>query len=103
MTSVEADSPEAFALWLADPGAAPHGGESLAQVLLRVKDWLDRSAALPANRLVVASPFIVRVIVVAALGLPPSVFWRLDAAPLGVTRLTAQNGRWRLAAFNAAS
>ena len=103
MAAVEADSSEAFAQWLGDPGAAPHGGESLAQVLLRVKKWLDRNAAVPANRLVVASSFIVRTAVVSALDLPPPVFWRLDAAPLGVTRLTAQNRRWRLAAFNAAS
>ena len=103
MAAVEADSPEAFAQWLGDPAAAPHGGESLAQVLLRVQDWLDRSAAVPANRLAVASPFIIRAAVVAALDLPLPVFWRLNAAPLGVTRLTAQNGRWRLAGFNAAA
>src|SRR5579862_9675045 len=32
--------PEAFAAWLQDPAAAPHGGESFAAVIERVGAWL---------------------------------------------------------------
>ena len=32
--------PEAFAAWLGDPAAAPHGGESLAALIERAGGWL---------------------------------------------------------------
>lgn len=102
MAEVESADPDAFVRWLSDPASAPHGGEPLEAVSGRVRGWLDTRAAAPSNSLVVLPPTVVRALVVTALDLPLSVFWRLDAAPLGLTRLTAQNGRWRLAAFNAA-
>ena len=101
MGEVEADDRDAFANWLTDPHAAPHGGESLAGVVVRLRSWLEGCGAAPGSRLVVAPPFIVRALVVAALDLPLPAFWRLDAAPFAVSRLAAQAGRWRLAAFNA--
>jgi hypothetical protein len=33
---------------------------------------------------------------VGALGLPLSVFWRLDVPPLTVTELSGRAGRWNL-------
>jgi broad specificity phosphatase PhoE len=37
--------PEAFAAWLGDAAAAPHGGESLAALIERTGTWLHGSLA----------------------------------------------------------
>lgn len=103
MAVVESEEPEVFVRWLSDPTGAPPGGEALTDVLGRLRVWLDGCAAAPGNRCAVVSGYVARAIVVAALDLPLPVFWRLDAAPLSVTRLTAQAGRWRLACFAAAA
>lgn len=81
--------------WMTDPDAAPHGGEPVSSVLKRVAAWLDR--ATDVGRLgVVTSPAVVRAAVLAALGAPPSAFWRVDVSPLTVTQLTGAPGRWTL-------
>ena len=39
---VEAQEPELLAEWLRDPAAAPHGGESIIDLIRRVAVWLDQ-------------------------------------------------------------
>ena len=96
LDEVAAAEPESVAAWLADPAAAPHGGESLATLHARVGEWL-RSLAPEAGRVVVvAEPDIVRSAVVNALGVPASAFWRIDVRPLTATELSGRNGRWNL-------
>src|SRR6516165_5271981 len=41
LAEVQAEAPEAIADWLQDPHAAPHGGESFADVMRRVGGWMD--------------------------------------------------------------
>lgn len=101
MAAIEGEEPELFRHWLSDPATAPPGGEALVEVLGRMGAWLNNVAATPGNRCAILSGYATRAIVVAALDLPLAVFWRLDAAPLSVTRLTAQGSRWRLACFGA--
>ncbi|MEW2176005.1 histidine phosphatase family protein [Streptomyces sp. NPDC005406] len=109
LSEVSAGEPDGVAAWLADPAAAPHGGESLLELCARVGAWLD---ALPdrvrgsaeadvhgdsAGRVLgVVEPGVIRASVVHALGLPPQAFWRLDVAPLTVTELGGRSGRWNL-------
>lgn len=95
LDEVATAEPEAVAAWLADPAAAPHGGESLAALHARVGGWLD---ALPpdARVLAVAEPDVVRALTVYAIGAPERVFWRLDVLPLTATELTGRNARWNL-------
>ncbi|MEV4705111.1 histidine phosphatase family protein [Actinoplanes sp. NPDC049316] len=89
-----AADPAGLQEWLTDPRAAPHGGESLAQVRERVGEWLDQVAR---QRLVaVAHPIVVRAALVHALTLPDEAVWSLEVAPLSLTRLTYRSGRWRL-------
>ncbi|GAA2716648.1 MULTISPECIES: histidine phosphatase family protein [Streptomyces] len=87
---------DAVAAWLSDPGAAPHGGESLSALVERVGGWLDRASDGSGRILAVAEPAAVRAAMVHALGLPLTVFWRLDVAPLTLTVLTGRTGRWNL-------
>lgn len=106
---------EAVRGWLADPAAAPHGGESLLQLRGRVGVWLDGlTGPEPANGasgpragpragprggrpvVAVAEAAAVRAAVVHALDLPSEAFWRLDVPPLSGTELTGRPGRWNL-------
>jgi broad specificity phosphatase PhoE len=92
--------PEGVAAWLGDPTAAPHGGESLDDVLARTAAWLDWVARLDDTVLAITHAAIVRAAVVAVLGAPPAGFWALDVAPLAVTELRRRDGRWQLRGFN---
>ncbi|MEV6302012.1 histidine phosphatase family protein [Actinoplanes sp. NPDC051861] len=81
-------------LWLTDPHATPHGGESLAGVTSRVSTWLARHTTHDLTA--VAHPTVIRAAVAAALTLPPAAIWQLDVAPLAVIRLTHRAGRWHV-------
>ncbi|NED12972.1 histidine phosphatase family protein [Streptomyces sp. SID9124] len=97
LDEVSAREPEGVAAWLADPAAAPHGGESLLDLCARVGGWLDSlDAAADGRVLAVAEPSVVRAAVVHALLLPPQAFWRLDVAPLALTELSGRSRRWNL-------
>ncbi|WP_225821831.1 histidine phosphatase family protein [Streptomyces naphthomycinicus] len=96
LEEVGAAEPAAVGRWLTDPGCAPHGGESLEDLCGRVARWLDGAGAVAGRTLAVVEPDVVRAAVVAALGLPAGVFWRLDVAPLSVTELSGRGGRWNL-------
>ncbi|MFF0446650.1 histidine phosphatase family protein [Streptomyces sp. NPDC004609] len=94
LAEITGTEPEAVSAWLADPSAAPHGGESLTALCERVARWL---ASLPGGQvLAVVEPALIRVVVVHALALPPETFWRLDVPPLALTELTGRSERWNL-------
>lgn len=89
--------PEGFGVWMRDPDTAPHGGESVVELLGRVSAWLDGISASGMNRTVAVShPSVVRAAVLAALGAPSSAFWSVDVEPLAMVRLQCTVGRWRL-------
>ncbi|MFD7071371.1 histidine phosphatase family protein [Streptomyces sp. NPDC059913] len=108
LDEVGAAEPAAVSAWLADPSAAPHGGESLLELCSRTGRWLDSLGSSSGSGsgsdgragegrvLAVVEPSVVRAAVVAALALPPESFWRLDVAPLTLTALSGRSGRWNL-------
>lgn len=82
--------------WTTDAGAAPHGGESVLDLLARVAAWLGTPAhGTPAHGVAVTHPAVVRAALVVALRCPPDVFWRIDVPPLTATRLHWR-GAWTL-------
>jgi broad specificity phosphatase PhoE len=91
--------PDAFATWLGDPHAAPHGGESVAALIERVGDWLAQSLAREGATLAVTHASIVRAAIVNALGAGPSALARIDVAPLSLARLSGHGQRWNLVAL----
>jgi broad specificity phosphatase PhoE len=93
---VLARDPQAIDIWLRDPAAAPHGGESLLGVMQRVGKWLDGENAIDQRTIVVTHAAVVRAAIVHAIEATPKSFWRIDIAPLSVTRLSGRNGRWNL-------
>ncbi len=88
--------PEAFAQWMADPSAAPHGGEALVDVIERVGGWLDRCRATPGTTVAVTHVSVIRAAVVAAVDSTPRSFWHLDIGPLSRTALRSDGRRWAL-------
>lgn len=96
LDEVGGSEPEAVARWLADPACAPHGGESVEDLCLRVGRWLDAAAQTDGRTLAVVEPDVVRAVVVRVLGAPAASFWRADVPPLTATELSGRAGRWNL-------
>jgi broad specificity phosphatase PhoE len=93
---VYAREPEAVATWLRDPAAVPHGGESVLSLVQRVAHWLLGEQANHRRSIVVTHSATIRAAIVHAIGAPPQCFWRMDIAPLSITRLSGDNDRWNL-------
>jgi broad specificity phosphatase PhoE len=94
---VVARDPEGISAWLRDPAATPHGGESLLSLMQRVTEWLEGENAMNRRTIVVTHASIIRAAILHAIDAPPKSFWRIDIAPLSVTRLSGANGRWNVA------
>jgi len=86
---------EAAALnsWLQGTHAAPHGGESVAQLCERVAGWLASVQAVPGHVLAVTHPFVIRAALTHVLR--GSAFHEIDVEPLSTVELRF-SGRWRL-------
>jgi broad specificity phosphatase PhoE len=91
--------PDAFAAWLSDPAAAPHGGESVAALIERIGAWLAQSLARESATLAITHAAVVRAAIVHALGASSATFARIDVAPLSLARLSGHAGRWNLVAL----
>lgn len=91
-----ARDPKGIDAWLRDPAAAPHGGESVLSLMQRVAHWLDGEKIIDGRAILVTHASIVRAAIVHAIEATPKSFWRIDVAPLSVTRLSGKDGRWNL-------
>ncbi len=98
VAEVATSDPDGLQRWLADPGCAPHGGESLAAHLTRIGTVLDE-AEWPSGSVLVVSPLTVRAACVHALGAPAEVLLRLDVGPLTIATLSRARDEWRLQAL----
>lgn len=86
---------DALSRWLRDPNVAPPGGESIASLMRRVAGWLDENT-VSGQSIVVTHATIIRAAIVHAIRAAPESFWRIDIAPLSITRLSGMDGRWNL-------
>ena len=96
LTDVQAEEPDAVAAWLTAPAAAPHGGESVTQLLARSGGWLDGRPWPAGQTVAVTHPAVIRAAVVHAIDATVASFWRIDVAPLSRTVLSGRPGRWTL-------
>lgn len=94
--AVHAREPQAVAAWLRNPAAAPDGGKSVLELLQRVAVWLAGEQTHHRQSIVVTHPAIIRAAIVGAIEAVPQSFWRIDIAPLSITRLSGEDGRWNL-------
>jgi broad specificity phosphatase PhoE len=88
--------PVDLTLWLTDPTQAPHGGESVAELVTRVGDWMDSLADRRGRLVAVTHPGVVRAAIIVALNAPPKSFWRIDVGPVSRTVLHLRGGAWTL-------
>lgn len=88
--------PAEIQAWLGQPGAAPHGGESIADLISRASRWLESLTANPLRTVAVTHPAVIRGAIVAALDLVPASFWRIDVEPVTRVVLHFRDGRWTL-------
>ncbi|MCF2536244.1 histidine phosphatase family protein [Streptomyces nigra] len=85
-----------LAQWMSDPEAAPHGGESVAQLCARIAAWMNGLPDDAGRVLAVVEQAVARAAVLYALGAPRQSFWRIDVPPLSAVQLTGRSGRWNL-------
>jgi broad specificity phosphatase PhoE len=85
-----------LAIWLTDPTRAPHGGESVVELIDRVGRWMDSLATRRGRIVAVTHPSVIRAAVLVALNAPPKSFWRIDVAPASRTVLHFRGQAWTL-------
>nr|WP_308248627.1 MULTISPECIES: histidine phosphatase family protein [Nocardia] len=81
--------------WLTDPEFRGHGGESVTDLVDRVRFWLAEIASAGRDTVAVTHPAVVRAVLLVVLDSPPKSFWRMDVPPASVTRLHYR-GNWTL-------
>jgi len=96
---IDQRDPQGLARWMADPEAAPHGGESIAALFERTRALMARLTTDSGWVTAVTHAAVMRAAVVAALDAPLAAFWRIDIAPLTRVTLHADGARWRLRAI----
>jgi broad specificity phosphatase PhoE len=87
------DVPHELAAWSRNPDAPLQGGESFAQVLVRVGGWLD---ALDETASVVAITHapVIRAALLHALNAPAVSFAHIEIAPLSVVEIRRSARGW---------
>ena len=87
---------EDLQVWLADPARAPHGGESIVNLIDRVARWLESLTDDTSPTVAVTHPAVIRAAILLALDAPPESLWRIDIAPVGRTVMHFREDRWTL-------
>ena len=100
LRQIDAEDPDGARAWMLEPGAAPHGGESLRDFAARIGLWLESQTQADGAAAVITHGGVVKAAVINALGAPIEAFWRIDAAPLSVTELHCHEERWTLTRLN---
>ncbi|TRC93005.1 histidine phosphatase family protein [Mesorhizobium sp. WSM4303] len=93
---VQALDPNGVAAWLGDAEAAPHGGESLADVARRTASFLDDLIRTSGHTVAVTHASVIRAAIVHVLGAPLAACRRIDVEPLSLTDLRSDGHRWML-------
>ena len=93
MDEIQVEDPEGMIAWLTDPTSAPHGGESIANMITRVGSWVEGQRG-EGHTIAVTHPAVIRGAIVHALQLPLATFWRFDVAPLSLTDLRFNGRVW---------
>lgn len=89
-----------LAIWLTDPTRAPHGGESVVDLVERVRGWMESLTADRARLVAVTHPAVIRAAILIALDAPPKSFWRIDIAPVSRTVMHFRGHAWTLRSNN---
>jgi broad specificity phosphatase PhoE len=101
LVDIETAAPDSVAVWTTDCSAAPHGGESIIDLLHRIAPWFERVARVEGRVVAVTHPAVIRAAIILALDAKPISFWSIDIPPLCRVRLRGNSGRWTLLSIGA--
>jgi broad specificity phosphatase PhoE len=88
--------PRKLVRWMRDPSSAPHGGESIPQVLERVAAWIHERSRDPGHTVAITHAVVIRAAIVHVIHAQVPSFWRIDVLPLSRTELRTNGRRWVL-------
>lgn len=88
--------PRKLIRWMKDPASAPHGGESIPQLLERVAAWLTEQGREPGHTVAVTHSSVIRAAIVHVIQAQLPAFWRIDVTPLSAAELRTNGRRWVL-------
>ncbi|HWG76320.1 MAG TPA: histidine phosphatase family protein [Steroidobacteraceae bacterium] len=91
--------PRKLVSWIRDPSSAPHGGETIPQVLERAAAWLREVGTEKGHTVAITHATVIRAIIVAVIEARLPSFWRVDVTPLSRTDLRTNGRRWVLRSF----
>jgi broad specificity phosphatase PhoE len=94
LSELQLEHPDDVALWLSDPDAAPHNGESIRDLIVRVAGWLAEQK--PGHTIAITHPAVIRAAIVSILEAPAQVFWRIDVVPLTLSDIRFNGRSWSL-------
>jgi broad specificity phosphatase PhoE len=102
LQEVGGTDPAGMVRWLSDPAARPHGGETVLELIERIRGLLAQWHEPATSDLVaVTHAAVIRAAVVVAMDAPAEAFWRVEVSPASVTELHARGGGWSLFRANA--
>jgi broad specificity phosphatase PhoE len=94
LRNVEREDPLGLAAWIADPSVAPHGGESILDVMRRTVDWLDKHCPQRGRVAVISHSTVIRCAILSAIGGSSRSFWNLNVSPLATVDMSCDGRRW---------
>jgi broad specificity phosphatase PhoE len=95
-TQVLVREPRKLASWISNPSSAPHGGESIPQVMERVASWIREPGRDKIHTVAITHAAVIRAAIVFVIEAQLQSFWRIDVAPLSLTDLRTNGRRWVL-------
>ena len=88
--------PRRLVSWIRNPSLAPHGGESIPQVLERAAAWIRERGREQGHTVGVTHSAVIRAAIVHVIQAQLPSFWRIDVLPLSQTELRTNGRRWVL-------
>jgi broad specificity phosphatase PhoE len=96
LVELQTEDAPALSNWIMDPQAIPPGGESAADLVARVSNWLAFQADQSVRIIAVTPANCLRAAVLHCLQAPASAFRQIDVPPLSSIFLSCHRGQWRL-------
>ena len=88
--------PRKLLSWIKNPSSAPHGGESIPQVMERVASWIREPGRDKIHTVAITHAAVIRAAIVHVIEAQLQSFWRIDVTPLSLTDLRTNGRRWVL-------
>jgi broad specificity phosphatase PhoE len=100
IADVQATEPEAFAAWVREDTAAPHGGDTHSELGRRLAAFMQRQTGATGHTVCVTHSAVIRTVVLHVLDAPAASFWRIDVEPMSTTDVRFDGRRWSLRSVN---